>query len=239
MAPASRVMSDFDGLRSRTVFCLWTGDEAMSDNRLRALWTIFSNAGCPVAFINKNGVEDWEKSGFPFHPSFPCLSSTHKADYLRVYLMHHYGGGYADIKLTTKKWCGFFQQLEDSDRLALGYTELAHGIPHIAGPFGDQLRSSHTELIGLCAFIFKKNTALTAEWLAETEQLLDSKLRLLQQHPAQHPQDQTGATLPNGETSLYPLAWSELLGNIFHPLMYKYRANLIQAAIEPFFGSYR
>ena len=239
MAPAKGVMADFDGIRSRTVFCLWTGDEPMSDNRLRAIWTLFSNTGCPVALITKNGVDDWVKPGFPYHPAFPFLSSTHKADYLRVYLMHHYGGGYADIKLTTAKWCGFFQQLEDSDRLALGYAELAHGIPHITGPFGDQLRASHAELIGLCAFIFKKGTALTTEWLAQTEQVLDAKLPLLQQHPAQHPQDQAGVVLPNGEASLYPLSWSELLGNIFHPLIYRFRGELLQAPIEPFFGNYR
>lgn len=230
---------DFDGVRSRTVFCLWTGEELMSDNRLRSVWTIFRNTGCPVAFIDRNTLSEWVRPGFPLHPAFPFLSSTHKADYLRCYLMHHYGGGYTDIKPTTRKWGEFFDLLENSDKLALGYRELPHGIPHVCGEFGDLLRKSHAELIGLCAFIFKKNTALTAEWLAQTERLLDAKLLLLRQHPAIHPLDQTGVVLPNGETSPYPLRWAEMLGEIFHPLIYHYRSDLLQESIEPMFGGYR
>jgi hypothetical protein len=232
-------LSDFDALRSRTVFCLWTGNELMSDNRLQAIWTIFSNTGCPVAFVNRHTLAEWIKPDFPLHPAFTYLSATHRADYLRCYLMHHYGGGYTDIKPTTKTWGRFFGEIEASDKLALGYTELPHGIPHVEGEFGDLLRKSHAELIGLCAFIFKKNTPLTGEWLAQTERLLDAKLALLQQHPAQHPLDQTDVVLANGEKSRYPLRWAELLGEIFHPLVYEYRRHLLQAPIEPAFGGYR
>jgi hypothetical protein len=153
--------------------------------------------------------------------------------------MHHYGGGYTDIKITTKVWGGFFEQLGKSDKLALGYAELPHGMPHMTGDFGDLLRNNHNELIGLCAFIFKKQTQLTATWLEKTNILLDEKQKLLECFPAQHPLDQTGVSLPNGEPSQYPLRWAELLGEIFHPLIYEYRDELILAPIQPFFGSYR
>lgn len=235
----SRLQRGFDGLESRTTFCLWTGDEQMSENRIRALWTIFSNLGSPVAFVNRGTIDEWVKPEHPLHPSYPFLSSTHKADYLRCYLMHYYGGGYTDVKITTRPWQGFFEALAQSDKLALGYQELAHGIPHVEGPFGDVLRASHKELIGLCAFIFRGQTELTYEWLIRTEMLLDAKLAQLERSPAQHPQDQTGVTLPNGQTSTYPLRWAELLGEIFHPLIYKFRSRLLQAPIEPFFGGYR
>jgi hypothetical protein len=231
--------SGFDALQSRTVFCLWTGHEIMSENRLRAIWTIFNNTGCPVAFVNSSTICEWVKPESALHPAFPYLSSTHKSDYLRCYLMHHYGGGYTDIKPTTRKWGEFFDQLENTDQLALGYTELAHGIPHIEGEFGDLLRRSHAELIGLCAFIFKKGTPLTERWLEQTERLLDAKLPMLKQHPARHCQDQAGVVLPNGETSSYPLRWAELLGEIFHPLIFEFRQSLIKAPIEPIFGEYR
>ncbi len=231
--------SSFDGLQSRTIFCLWTGNEVMSANRLQAIWTIFNNTGCSIAHLNVHTIAEWVKPGFPLHPAFPYLSSTHKSDYLRVYLMHHYGGGYTDIKSTTKRWGPFFDRLAASDQLALGYTELPHGIPHVAGEFGDLLRQSHAELIGLCAFIFRKGTPLTQRWLEQTEQLLDAKLPLLQAHPAQHPLDQTNVVLPNGETSRYPLRWAEMLGEIFHPLIFEYRHKLIRAPIEPVFQGYR
>ena len=230
---------DFDGVRGRTVFCIWAGNEVMSQDRLRALFTIFNNAGCPVAYLNVNTVSAWVKPGFPLHPAYPYLSSTHKADYLRCYLMHHYGGGYTDIKLTVHHWARFFDQLEASDGHALGYAELQHGMPHMQGEFGDLLRARHAELIGLCAFIFRRGTPFTARWLEQTERLLDAKLSLLEQYPAQHPQDQTGVILPDGATSAYPLRWAELLGEIFHPLAFEFRDALIKAPIEPIFGSYR
>ncbi|TWB29585.1 glycosyltransferase family 32 protein [Nitrospirillum bahiense] len=238
-APGTATPHDLDAFAGRIVFCLWTGPEIMSDARLRALWTIFRNTGCGVAFITRETVGDWVKPDFPLHPAWPYLSSTHKADYLRCYLMHHYGGGYTDIKSTSKRWGPFFDQLAASDKLALGYQELAHGIPHITGEFGDLLRRSHQELIGLCAFIFRKGTPLTAAWLARTEALLDQKLEALRRHPAIHPLDQTGVLLPNGQPSPYPLRWAELLGEIFHPLTYEQRHQLLLSPIDPSFASYR
>lgn len=234
-----RFLSTFDGLQSRTLFCLWTGDDALSNNRIQALWSIFNNTGCPIAFINRNTIVDWIKPDFPLHAAFPYLSSTHKSDYLRCYLMHHYGGGYCDIKQTSKKWAGFFEALESSDALALGYQELAHGIPHVHGALGDTIRGAHKDLIGLCAFIFKRNTPLTSEWLRETERLLDEKLPALQANPARHPLDQTGVILPDGQPSAYPLRWAELLGEVFHPLTYRYKEALLKAPIEPVFAGYR
>ena len=211
----------------------------MSDNRLRSIWSIFRNTGCPVALISRDTLSEWVRPGFPLHPAFPHLSSTHKADYLRCYLMHHYGGGYTDIKPTTKKWGCFFDQLENSDKLALGYAELPNGTAKVGGELEVILQKSHAQLIGLCAFIFRKNTTLTAEWLAQTESLLDTKLPLLKEYPASHPLDQTGLKQPDGEASKYPLRWTEMLGDIFHPLIYRHRDHLLQAPIEPIFGGYR
>jgi hypothetical protein len=231
--------SVFDGVSSRTIFCLWTGDELMSENRLRSIWSIFQNTGCPVAYLNKNTYQNWIKPEYPLHPAFQFLSPTHKADYLRCYLMHHYGGGYTDIKPTPRGWGVFFTQLENSNKLALGYKELPNGIPHLRGEFGDTVRAAHNELIGLCAFIFKPRTALTEAWLSRTNALLDTKLATLQLHPACHPLDQTDVLLPNGEKSQYPLRWAEMLGEIFHPLIYQYRQQLMLAPIEPVFSGYR
>ncbi|PXW22421.1 glycosyltransferase family 32 protein [Paraburkholderia caballeronis] len=230
---------EFDGISSRTVFCLWTGPEVMSANRIQALWSIFNQVACPVALVNQHCVEDWVKKDYPLHPAYPYLSSTHKSDYLRCYLMHHYGGGYTDIKITTTKWPRFFETLEHSGKLALGYTELAHGLPHVQGEFGDLLRRSHHELIGLCAFIFEKQSPLTEKWLNQVHDVLDRKLDDLQRFPASHPQDQAGVILPDGTKSSYPLRWAEILGEILHPLMYEYRAELMHAPIAPYFGSYR
>ena len=62
---------------------------------------------------------------------------------------------------------------------------------------------------------------------------------LLVENPAQHPLDQTGVTLPDGNKSKYPLRWAEMLGEIFHPLIYNLRNKLDHAKIEPIFAGYR
>jgi hypothetical protein len=160
----SEFLRTFDGLKSNTIFCMWTGDNPMSAQRIQALWSIYNNTGCPVALINQSNLQHWVHPDHPLHPAFPYLSATHKSDYLRVYFMHHYGGGYTDIKQTTTSWPQFFQKLQTSNAYALGYQELAHGIPHVSGELGDIIRSKHAELIGLCAFIFKKFYRSSKRW---------------------------------------------------------------------------
>jgi FkbM family methyltransferase len=229
-------LADFDGLTSRTIFCLWTGKEAMSENRIQCLWSLYNNTGCPVALVNENTVANWINESHPLHPAYPYLSSTHKADYLRCYLMHHYGGGYTDIKMTTKAWGAFFQGLQASEQWALGYTELENGMPHLVGEQGELMRRNYADLIGMCAFIFRKQTPLTHEWMRQVNAVLDARLEALRAHPATHPMDQSGVILPDGQKSPYPLRWAELLGEILHPLLWQFRDKLLHAPIEPLFG---
>ena len=153
--------------------------------------------------------------------------------------MHHYGGGYTDIKQTTKKWGVFFDQLKNSSSLALGYQELAHGIPHLNNLLGDEIRKNHMDVIGLCSFIFKKNSSITSKWYSDTNALLDRKLSELIEFPAQHPQDQFSVILPDNSVSKYPLRWAELLGEIFHPIIYKFKDSLLKVEIAPSFSNYR
>ena len=53
---------------------------------------------CNIIFINKDNLKNYILKEHPLHKGFKYLSSIHQADYMRCYLMHHYGGGYTDIK---------------------------------------------------------------------------------------------------------------------------------------------
>jgi len=137
-------------------------------------------------------------------------------------------------------WEKSFLQLENSeDCFALGYPELEHGMPHLQGPFGDQVRSVHKELIGLCAFIFKANTPLSSAWFVQLNEILDERLATLKANPGKFPLDQVDLPLPDGSGSKYPLRWAEILGEILHPLFYEHKEKLIKANIEPRFTEYR
>lgn len=233
-------LRSFDGVASNTVFCVWSGANEMSVPRIQALWSIFNNIHCPVVFLNFASLRKWELPEAPFHPAFEFLSETHKSDYLRCYLMHHYGGGYTDLKPTTTSWERSFDRLRTSEHLALGYTEVGpHGVAPVAGALGDELRENFSRLIGLCAFIFKKRTKLTEAWYQRTAALLDLKYEDLQKHPARHPQDQLGACFEDGSTSVYPIQWTEMLGDIFHPVIYEFHQDVLHDQIEPQFYNYR
>ena len=231
----------FDALHGYTVFAFWLGPYEMSPARTAAVKSIFRDTRTPVCFITDSSLKSWELSDSPFHEALRYLSEVHRADYLRCYLMHHYGGGYTDIKPVLQPWRPHFDELMNSDALALGYAEISPAaVAQLPGELGDQLRIHYAELIGYCSMVFKRKSALTQEWFDLTNQKLDAMLPLLQAHPAQHPMDQLGVTLPNGVVSDYPLRWTELGGNIFHPVILKYRNFVLKReSIKPQLHNYR
>jgi hypothetical protein len=167
----------------------------------------------------------------PLHEAYPYLSETHKADYLRTYFMHHYGGGYADVKAftqedaTAKAWSAAFGLLSDPDVWAVGYAE---ELPdHIAHP---DYKQHYQSLIGNCAYVFRPRTPLTEAWYNQMNVLLDSVLPALKQNPATDPQD--CAERGTG----YPLEWNQMLGRIFHPLVYLHREHVRTGVPRPRFG---
>jgi hypothetical protein len=153
--------------------------------------------------------------------------------------MHHYGGGWTDIKHTSADWRPHFAKLRSSNAIALGYQEIPDGIPHIKSPLGDELRANYKQNIGLCAFIFKRYSLITNEWIQGLNSKLDSLLNPLRETPATTPQDQLGLKKTDGSTSKYPIEWAGLLGEIFHPLIYAHNTAVLQADIAPLFHSYR
>ena len=52
--------------------------------------------------------------------------------------------------------------------------------------------------------------------------IMDRKLQQLKQYPSKRPQQQPSPDYP------YPLRWTELLGESFHPLCYKYHNHLLR-----------
>jgi hypothetical protein len=76
---------------NKTLFLIWFGGlENMSANRKKCLDSIYQHAGVDIVLITEDNLNHWLVE--PLHPAFEYLSLTHKADYLRSYLMHFYGG---------------------------------------------------------------------------------------------------------------------------------------------------
>lgn len=227
-------------MRNLTIFSAWMGPGEMSENREAALLSLFRHTGCPNVHITRETIRYWVDPLYPIHPAFPYLSAVHQCDYLRCYLLHVHGGGYTDIKNTTKNWHPFFNLLEQSAAYGVGYPEIGpQGVARVGGDLEIELKENYQKLIGVCAMIFRPGTNFTIEWFNILHTLLDSKLEAVMKNPARHPQDRFGAQFVDGSVSTYPFAWTEVGGDIFHPLAYKHHQNIIQCDLAPSFQNYR
>lgn len=140
--------------------------------------------------------------------------------------MRFHGGGYSDIKKTKGSWIESFVKLKKSDNWIVGYKEHSHGVAY--PPFKKYWR----ELLGNGAYICKANTPFVIEWYNEMMKLMDEKYSELKKNPAKYPQD----CKENGDG--YPIEWNEMLGRIFHKILYKYRnktSNILPMSIFRFY----
>jgi hypothetical protein len=211
-----------------TIYCFWTGDNPITPNRAESLQQLKETTKCDIILINKNTVQCYILAEHPLHPAYEYLSETHKADYLRTYFMHFYGGGYCDIKKTRGSWVKSFDELRRSDAWICGYKEIDGGIWSLS-PVADKW----SELIGNGAYICKPGTPLTSEWYNEMISLLDKKHGLLILNPSTSPQD------CSEKGTGYPLGWNELLSRIFHPICYKYKNRLLNTLPGLYCNNYR
>lgn len=215
--------NDTLNLVPRILFCLWTGENAMSVNRAACLRDVRERTGVDVRLLTPENIENYVLPDVPLHPAYPFLSATHKADYLRTYLMHFYGGGYADVKIQRCDWNGSFEALLSDPRLlGVGYPEIgARGVAN------DSVREHWERLVGTGAFIFRPNTTLTRAWFERLTAVLDERLDELRCHPASNPQDR------REDGTGYPIEWTEILGRIFHPLNYEFHDRIARTLVCP------
>lgn len=200
----------------------------MSDGRRYCLHRLETDTGCKVVLVTNNELPKYILPEEPLHPIYPFLSETHKADYLRTYFMHFHGGGYSDIKMPAGSWTAAFEQMRANENYWIcGYKEIEHGVAYL--PYADL----HEDLVGNCCYICRPRTPFTAEWYGDMVKLLDSKLELAVRYPATFPQDR--AEVESG----YPIEWNEMLGRIFHRVLYGYRDHMLNTLPEPLFCKYR
>jgi len=217
----------------RIILALWTGDNPLTANRIRGLESLkHANPETPVALIGPENLSEFIEPGSPLHPMYDHLSLNHRSDYLRAYLMHHRGGGYADIKDYQHSWRAAFETIEGSNSIwVVGYPELG---PDYVGSQDAKVRRDlqrrFSAIVGCGAFICRPGTPFTAEWLREVHRRLDYHSLELADHP--------GGIW--GDDPRYPVAWSELGGDVFQPLQLKYLTHVVQSSdLMPSFEYYR
>ncbi len=227
----SKRVSNEKKLFPTRIVCFWTGDNAMSDARMQCYKELFEKSGVSVLLINKDNLAEYVLKEFPLHTAYNSLSLVHRSDYLRCYFMHHYGGGYSDIKSPLGSWEKAFQILQNSEKDILGYSEISHNaVAVLGGDLGKDLKKYYLKLIGNCSYICRPYSAFTTEWYSELNKRLDEYYPKLMENPGNVMGDNIG----------YPIPWTGILGDIFHPLCLKYSNDIIKTdIIKPSFENYR
>lgn len=215
----------------KIIYCFWTGTNKMSENRKAHFLAMEPTSKVEIKLITPDNLTNYIIPEFPLHPAFNYLSLVHKSDYLRCYFMHHYGGGYSDIKSAKHDWNNAFTSLTQSNKWAIGYREIKKKhVASVEGKVGKDIRTNYKRMIGNCAYIFRPHTPFTTEWYNELHRLMDLFAEDLKRFP--------GNTL--GDNKGYPIPWTGILGNIFHPLCLKYSDKLVYTeTLRPVTKDYR
>lgn len=233
--PAYPYEEDLQAPVSRVIYVFWVGDDDIPPIRMNGIESLKRYSGVEVKIITLDNLSDYIVDNDPLPEEFNHLCFVHRADYLRTYFMYHHGGGYADIKPNTGSWVRAFNRLDSSSAYAIGYPEV--GFEGVANQNIDNELLRHDThfywryMIGNENYIFRPHTKFAAEWLTECKRRVIGFSNELRLHPAQDPRGKTGG---------YPVPWSYILGQIFHPLCLKYHDKLLKdKSLMPSFENYR
>ena len=211
----------------------------MSKNRVIALRHLRRNSGCKVMLVHSGNLESYILDEAPLHPGYKYLSLIHKSDYLRSYFMHHFGGGYSDVKKLRVNLSKYYSRLEKSDYQFLGYPESQPA--DVAGP--ESMQEDYKKLVGNGCFIFKRRSDFSKLWFHEVGKVLDDNFYELEKCWEIY---SSGDELFNYEFPLvpeeYPLSWAQIQGEIFHRLQWENQQSygtLLPGYAKLYKGEYR
>jgi len=218
-----------ENIEKNNIFCFWTGTNKMTPNRLGCMYNLRTQTDSNIILVTVENLHTFIKADDPLHEAYQYLSETHKCDYLRVYFMHHYGGGYTDIKSPRRSWAEAFQQMrDDPSKIINGYKEKGeHAIAY--RPVADKWQM----LCGNGSYILRPYTELTYRWYKAMLAKMDEKVAELRLHPATRYED---AKEWGGN---YPLEWNEMLGRIFHRVLADFDGFILYTTPKVLGGWYR
>ncbi|MDR7132312.1 hypothetical protein J2X69_004679 [Algoriphagus sp. 4150] len=216
----------------------------MNKNRQLSYDMMRSHIGVPVFLVSLENLDRLILPDYPLHPAFQYLSVVHKSDYLRAYLAHHWGGGWHDIKATEVSFEKAWDEFKDENVFLVGRKEREKGAAKIYDSENNWMPDKWNDLVITSAYVVRPYTPFSKELLEQMDKVLDDNFDLLKKYPGKHPRERKLASknafqgilnrvknLASGRTHHYPLPWT-YIGNVFQPLVYKYRAHVSQSLPE-------
>lgn len=216
------------------VWCYWEGPP-MTGNRLLSFTYLTQNIGVPVCLVTPENISVFLKDTHPLPSAYPDLSVVHRSDYIRAYLLHHYGGGWHDIKATEVSYAKVWEEFENDAIWIIGRPENQNGAANVYNKEGQYLPDYYKQLIAVPSWVGRPNTPLSKDILLGIESLINAHRKTLAVNPSKHPRDKKIIDGPllkrlfqrakfayQGRSTSYPLEWT-LFGNVFHPCILLYQ----------------
>ncbi|MEA2513174.1 MAG: hypothetical protein QOJ59_2661 [Thermomicrobiales bacterium] len=170
------------------IWMAWTGINPLPDLLALCLASIRRHNGADfeVIVVTPGNLRRYLEP----HPAYDYLSLTHRADYLRLYLLHRYGGIYLDMDtIALRPMTEIYADLSECDL-----------VTYDGAPWG--------EVFGISVFgPTRRGSALTQAWSEAVESLLDDRHDELAANRRSDPN-------PCGDC----LGWSELLRDVVNPI---------------------
>lgn len=218
-----------DNIENRIIYCFWTGTNTMTHNRLGCMFNLRTQTEATITLVTADNLHTYLIAGEPLHEAYQYLSETHRCDYLRIYFMHFYGGGYTDIKSPRRSWQEAFKQMsDDPTKIINGYHEKGEWC--VAYP---PVKDKWPILCGNGSYILRPKTALTYAWYRAMLAKMDEHVAALRLNPSSRYED--CKELGTG----YPLEWNEMLGRIFHRVLSEFEGYILYTTPKPYGGWYR
>lgn len=214
----------------KIVWCFWDGLD-MSVARKESLNVMAMNIGVPICLITDDNLYEFLLPDYPLHEAYKYLSSVHKSDYIRIYLLHLYGGCWHDVKQTEILFEPYWDIFKDESIFLIGKKEVKNGGANIIDNEGRWMRDFEADLVSCCYFIFRQNTIFSKELFDSLNSLLDKNLLQLIKNPPKNPYDSRREKTSRWflinliKKKGYPIDYT-MFGNIFHPLVLKYKKNV-------------
>ena len=247
----------------KIIYIFWTGNNPLTKNRKDGIITLKNITGVDIRVINTHNLKDYILKDYPLHPGYRYLSRIHKSDYLRCYFMHHYGGGYSDIKKQTGSWVKYFDKINSNPNIwMIGVGGLNPPSKSFDIAFPEEynskqrsiLKSYHSQMVSVSFFICRPRTTFTYEWYNLLNQRLDYYYNELKRHPAifsRESKDRLPSKYYNDEKdpqliklgcpkekTKYPITWNRILGQIVYPLQAKYISHIKYGLPPPYLSNY-
>lgn len=202
------------------VYTIWFGGQNLPSNRAASLMKIREeNAELEVVLVTDENFEEFVADQSPLHPSFENLAAIHKSDYMRAYLMHHYGGAYTDLKPLRGKLNSTIQRINGDRNLWGG--GMGEGPGNVGAALGGKLGRDQNRNFSItpsqACFAYRPRTPFTFAWMEELNRRMDYYSSVLVEGSARH---------PFGNQVGYPVSHFALLAHIYNPLALKYNKHL-------------